>query len=266
MYITSTGAGPCCAAELHTHLRPQQLVQCCMLPVCFASDVAGASSATVMLPAQWACQAGQGCARPSCLSSVRLQTQLSPPSHAPNQPDPFMQQDHRSHLSHVCCRACQTVMSHLAEGLTRAVAPVAAHLAEDAWQNLPFQCPAASIFQAGWQEPHPDWSSLPEQDQAHCTALLAVRAETNQVPLPSAAPANRLQKATFDRSSDRCGRKSAVYKRHALYTADFLLVLLLYGNAVEAFHSTLHGVADWSHASQLRPASLQAPSPWCVTW
>ena len=72
-------------------------------------------------------------------------------------------------------------MSHLADGLIRAVAPVAAHLAEDAWQNLPFQSSAASVFQAGWQGPQADWSSLSEQDQADCRALLAVRAETNQV-------------------------------------------------------------------------------------
>ena len=72
-------------------------------------------------------------------------------------------------------------MSHLADGLIRAVAPVAAHLAEDAWQNLPFQSSAASVFQAGWQAPQADWSSLSEQDQADCRALLAVRAETNQV-------------------------------------------------------------------------------------
>ena len=80
-----------------------------------------------------------------------------------------------------CCRACQTVMAHVVDGLTRAVAPVAPHLAEDAWQNLPFPQPKASVFQAGWRAPPGEWGSLSEQDLGACRALLAVRAETSQV-------------------------------------------------------------------------------------
>ena len=76
-------------------------------------------------------------------------------------------------------------MAALLDGLVRALAPIAPHLAEDAWQNLPHSAPAASVFQAGWRHPPEEWGSLSGADQDLCKALLAIRAEANQVRVPT---------------------------------------------------------------------------------
>jgi hypothetical protein len=59
-------------------------------------------------------------------------------------------------------RACQTVISELLSGLLAAIAPLVPHMAEDAWLALPHKPDHASVFQAGWAQPQPQWSQLPQ--------------------------------------------------------------------------------------------------------
>ncbi len=47
-------------------------------------------------------------------------------------------------------------------GVLAVCAPLAPHLAEDAWLNLPYQKPAASVFQAGWASVKKEWMTLPQ--------------------------------------------------------------------------------------------------------
>ncbi|MBF2056436.1 MAG: isoleucine--tRNA ligase [Cyanobacterium sp. T60_A2020_053] len=54
-------------------------------------------------------------------------------------------------------RSCQTVMAIILENLTKAIAPVLCHMAEDIWQNLPYEKPSNSVFEAGWVKLEPQW-------------------------------------------------------------------------------------------------------------
>jgi len=49
-------------------------------------------------------------------------------------------------------RSCQTVLKVVLETLLSAIAPILPHMAEDAWQNLPWDAPSTSVFQAGWTD------------------------------------------------------------------------------------------------------------------
>lgn len=73
-------------------------------------------------------------------------------------------------------RACQTVISELLSDLLAAIAPLVPHMAEDAWLALPHKPDHASVFQAGWAQPQPQWSQLPQvrcrAPAAQCDALL----------------------------------------------------------------------------------------------
>ncbi|MBE9222582.1 isoleucine--tRNA ligase [Cyanobacterium stanieri LEGE 03274] len=59
-------------------------------------------------------------------------------------------------------RSCQTVMAIILENLARAIAPVLCHMAEDIWQNLPYQKPCNSVFEAGWLKLESEWVQSPE--------------------------------------------------------------------------------------------------------
>jgi isoleucyl-tRNA synthetase len=59
-------------------------------------------------------------------------------------------------------RSCQTVMAIILENLARAIAPVLCHMAEDIWQNLPYEKPYNSIFEAGWVKLEPQWVENPD--------------------------------------------------------------------------------------------------------
>ncbi len=54
-------------------------------------------------------------------------------------------------------RSCQTVMAIILENLAKAIAPVLCHMAEDIWQNLPYEKPYNSVFEAGWVKLEPQW-------------------------------------------------------------------------------------------------------------
>jgi len=76
-------------------------------------------------------------------------------------------------------RACQTVMDALLRCLLPALAPLVPHMAEDAWLNLPYSRPAASVFQAGWAGVPPEWASLQKDDVTLWSALYEVRDAVN---------------------------------------------------------------------------------------
>ncbi len=78
------------------------------------------------------------------------------------------------------CRQCNEASSInlAAQGLLPALAPIVPHLAEDAWQALPWAAPRASVFQAGWCAPPPEWGSLPEAQAAAFRVLLLIRWDT----------------------------------------------------------------------------------------
>ncbi|KAG2447442.1 hypothetical protein HYH02_007767 [Chlamydomonas schloesseri] len=79
-------------------------------------------------------------------------------------------------------RACQTVLDALLRGLLAALAPLVPHMAEDAWLNLPYARPAASVFQAGWAAPDPAWATgLTAAEAAGWAVLLEVRDAANGV-------------------------------------------------------------------------------------
>ncbi len=59
-------------------------------------------------------------------------------------------------------RSCQTVMAIILENLVRAIAPVLCHMAEDIWQNLPYEKPFKSVFEAGWVKLNPEWVQNPD--------------------------------------------------------------------------------------------------------
>ena len=54
-------------------------------------------------------------------------------------------------------RSCQTVMAIILENLAKSIAPVLCHMAEDIWQNLPYEKPTNSVFEAGWVKLEPNW-------------------------------------------------------------------------------------------------------------
>ncbi|EFJ46048.1 hypothetical protein VOLCADRAFT_93543 [Volvox carteri f. nagariensis] len=78
-------------------------------------------------------------------------------------------------------RACQTVLDALLRSLMAALAPLVPHLAEDAWLNLPYARPAASVFQAGWVAPEPAWSGLRPEEVAAWSLAGEVRDAANVV-------------------------------------------------------------------------------------
>ncbi|MGI0479467.1 isoleucine--tRNA ligase [Geminocystis sp. CENA526] len=59
-------------------------------------------------------------------------------------------------------RSCQTVMAIILENLARSIAPVLCHMAEDIWQNLPYEKPYNSVFEAGWVKLEPQWVENPD--------------------------------------------------------------------------------------------------------
>ncbi len=83
-------------------------------------------------------------------------------------------------------RSCQTVLTVAIENLARAIAPVLCHMAEDIWQQMPYETPCESVFQAGWvqmedQWKRPDlterWSELRELRQAANKVLEQARTD-----------------------------------------------------------------------------------------
>lgn len=77
-------------------------------------------------------------------------------------------------------RACQTTLDALLRGMLPIIAPLLPHMAEDAWQCLPYQAPAVSIFQAGWHSVPEEWREMSEAELTTWKAVLAIRAEVNQ--------------------------------------------------------------------------------------
>ena len=67
-----------------------------------------------------------------------------------------------SHLASPRRRSCQTVMAIILENLAKSIAPVLCHMAEDIWQNLPYEKPTESIFEAGWVKLESQWLKHPE--------------------------------------------------------------------------------------------------------
>ncbi|KAG2490299.1 hypothetical protein HYH03_011250 [Edaphochlamys debaryana] len=78
-------------------------------------------------------------------------------------------------------RACQTVLDALLRGLLAALSPLVPHMAEDAWLNLPYPRPAASVFQAGWPAVPAEWSSLSQQEASVWGVVAEVRDAANAV-------------------------------------------------------------------------------------
>jgi isoleucyl-tRNA synthetase len=76
-------------------------------------------------------------------------------------------------------RSCQTVLAIAIENLAKAVAPVLSHLAEDIWQNLPYETPHESVFQAGWLQAEAQWSQA--DLKASWETLRQIRDEVNKV-------------------------------------------------------------------------------------
>jgi isoleucyl-tRNA synthetase len=76
-------------------------------------------------------------------------------------------------------RSCQTVLAKIVENLARAIAPVLCHMAEDIWQNLPYQTPQQSVFEAGWVKLEDRWRN-PELAKRWQT-LRFYRTEANKV-------------------------------------------------------------------------------------
>ena len=76
-------------------------------------------------------------------------------------------------------RGCQTVLAVAIENLARAIAPVLSHMAEDIWQNLSYETPYQSVFEAGWVTLQDKWRqpSLAEKWEQ----LRTVRQEVNKV-------------------------------------------------------------------------------------
>ena len=61
------------------------------------------------------------------------------------------------------------------QGLLPALAPILPHLAEDAWQNMPWAVPTASVFQSGWFTPREQWQAMPQPEQRAFRALKLIR-------------------------------------------------------------------------------------------
>ncbi|MGC9503289.1 isoleucine--tRNA ligase [Baaleninema sp.] len=76
-------------------------------------------------------------------------------------------------------RSCQTVLAVLVETLAKSIAPVLCHMAEDIWQNLPYETPYKSVFEAGWPKLEDQWRQ-PELSQRWQT-LRFYRTEVNKV-------------------------------------------------------------------------------------
>ncbi|MGB6167754.1 MAG: isoleucine--tRNA ligase [Geitlerinemataceae cyanobacterium] len=76
-------------------------------------------------------------------------------------------------------RSCQTVLAIALENLARSIAPVLCHMAEDIWQNIPYETPCESVFQAGWVQVGDYWKQ-PELATKWET-LRFYRAEVNKV-------------------------------------------------------------------------------------
>ncbi|HIK31664.1 MAG TPA: isoleucine--tRNA ligase [Oscillatoriales cyanobacterium M59_W2019_021] len=76
-------------------------------------------------------------------------------------------------------RSCQTVLAIALENLARAIAPVLCHMAEDIWQNIPYETPCESVFQAGWVQVGDYWKN-PELAKKWET-LRFYRSEVNKV-------------------------------------------------------------------------------------
>jgi isoleucyl-tRNA synthetase len=90
-------------------------------------------------------------------------------------------------------RSCQTVLKHMLEGVLPMIAPILPHLAEDAWQNLPYQSEAKSVFLQGLPVTEEDGSNqwqLTSKDLSELTTLRLVRSEVNRVA--EAARKNKL--------------------------------------------------------------------------
>lgn len=67
-----------------------------------------------------------------------------------------------SDLNSLRRRSCQTVMAIILENLAKAIAPVLCHMAEDIWQNIPYEKPYNSVFEAGWIKLEPEWAGNPD--------------------------------------------------------------------------------------------------------
>ncbi|GIL90054.1 hypothetical protein Vretimale_18112 [Volvox reticuliferus] len=78
-------------------------------------------------------------------------------------------------------RSCQTVLDALLRSMLAALAPLVPHMAEDAWLNLPYARPAASVFQAGWMAPSAVWSGLSPEEVAGWVTLAEIRDAANAV-------------------------------------------------------------------------------------
>ena len=57
------------------------------------------------------------------------------------------------------------------QGLLPSVAPLLPHLAEDAWESMPWQQPAKSVFQAGWFQTPQDWATLSQVQSSRHSAV-----------------------------------------------------------------------------------------------
>ena len=76
-------------------------------------------------------------------------------------------------------RSCQTVLAVAIENLARAIAPVMCHMAEDIWQNLPYETPYESVFQAGWVVLDANW--VRPDLAAYWPELRELRGQVNKV-------------------------------------------------------------------------------------
>lgn len=77
-------------------------------------------------------------------------------------------------------RSCQTVIAIILENLAKGIAPVLCHMAEDIWQNLPYEKPTDSVFEAGWVKLEQNW--VKDADlEAKWEQLRQIRTGVNKV-------------------------------------------------------------------------------------
>lgn len=75
------------------------------------------------------------------------------------------------------------MLAAVTRALLACLAPMLPHLAEDAWQALPAGHSGghASVFQAGWARPNPEWQGLGSEEVAAAEAVRAIRDHVNAV-------------------------------------------------------------------------------------
>ena len=76
-------------------------------------------------------------------------------------------------------RACVYALRRAGPRFTAVFAPILPHMAEDVWQNLPYEVPEQSVFQAGWPS-----TSYPAADREGWMAVRSLRDLVHLSPNP----------------------------------------------------------------------------------